>query len=68
MNNSAVTNTETFVRTTLAGEGTGHDWWHCVRVRNMAVKLAQEEGEENERYATKPRYFSLVTTSKDASG
>jgi uncharacterized protein len=39
-----ISNTESFVRTTLAGEGTGHDWWHCVRVRNTAVKLAQVEG------------------------
>jgi uncharacterized protein len=25
--------TEEFVRKTLEGEGTGHDWWHILRVR-----------------------------------
>ena len=35
--------TEAFVRDTLGKEGTGHDWWHCVRVRNTAVQLAKEE-------------------------
>jgi uncharacterized protein len=28
--------TENFVRKALAGEGTGHDWWHIERVRNNA--------------------------------
>lgn len=36
--------TEAFVRETLAGEASGHDWWHIVRVRNMARTLATEEG------------------------
>lgn len=36
--------TEAFVRETLAGEASGHDWWHIVRVRNMARTLAVEEG------------------------
>jgi len=38
-----ISTTESFVRTTLSGEGTGHDWWHCVRVRNTALTLAREE-------------------------
>ena len=38
-----VTNTEAFVRKTLEGEGTGHDWWHIHRVRNTALELAREE-------------------------
>lgn len=41
---SLISNTESFVRTTLSGEGTGHDWWHCARVRNTALGLAKEEG------------------------
>lgn len=36
--------TEDFVRSRLEGEGTGHDWDHIVRVRNLAVRLAQAEG------------------------
>lgn len=29
--------TEAFVEEQLAGEASGHDWWHIVRVRNMAL-------------------------------
>lgn len=36
--------TEAFVREILACEASGHDWWHIVRVRNMARTLATEEG------------------------
>ena len=36
--------TASFVKQKLAGEGTGHDWWHIVRVRNNAVKIGKEEG------------------------
>ena len=28
----------------LAGEGSGHDWWHIVRVWNMAKHIAKCEG------------------------
>ncbi|MBP9760362.1 MAG: hypothetical protein KBD24_03265 [Candidatus Pacebacteria bacterium] len=41
---SLTSSTETFVRTTLDKEGTGHDYWHSVRVRNTALVLAHEEG------------------------
>ncbi len=41
--------TEAFVRAKLEGEGTGHDWWHILRVRNLAVRLAKEEGVEDLR-------------------
>ena len=34
----------TYVEQKLSGEGSGHDWWHIVRVRNMAKKLALAEG------------------------
>lgn len=36
--------TETYVRERMEGEGTGHDWWHVHRVRNAALRLAEEEG------------------------
>lgn len=39
-----ISKTTSFVRERLEGEGTGHDWWHIERVRNNAVKIAQEEG------------------------
>jgi len=37
-------NTETFVKLELGEEATGHDWWHAVRVRNMALVIARDEG------------------------
>lgn len=36
--------TEAQVRAALAGEGTGHDWWHADRVRHLALRLGEEEG------------------------
>ena len=35
--------TEKYVREQLEGEGSGHDWWHIHRVRNMALSIAKEE-------------------------
>lgn len=32
------------VRKRLEGEGSGHDWWHIVRVWNMAKRLVAAEG------------------------
>ncbi|MDR9417784.1 HD domain-containing protein [Gracilimonas sp.] len=44
MNPSEIlTKTENYVRQKLEGEGTGHDWWHIHRVRNMALKIGKEE-------------------------
>lgn len=43
-NNSILTATETYVRSRLLGEATGHDWWHAVRVRNTAKALHIKEG------------------------
>ena len=37
----------TYVEQKLSGEGSGHDWWHIVRVRNMAKKLALAEGRDS---------------------
>lgn len=36
--------TEDFVQQRLAGESTGHDWWHAERVRHLARTLHQTEG------------------------
>ncbi|HEU5121238.1 MAG TPA: HD domain-containing protein [Candidatus Saccharimonadales bacterium] len=36
--------TEEFVKSRLSGEGTGHDWWHAVRVINIARKIHAIEG------------------------
>ncbi len=36
--------TENFVRNLFENEGTGHDWWHINRVRNVALKIAEKEG------------------------
>lgn len=35
---------EEYARVELAGDGGGHDWWHVHRVRNLAVRIAAEEG------------------------
>ena len=35
--------TEDFVRAFLEGEGSGHDWWHIERVRNMALFIHKKE-------------------------
>ncbi len=35
--------TEKFVQKTLAGDGSGHDWWHILRVRNNAMHIAKSE-------------------------
>lgn len=35
--------TEKYVKSTLEGEGTGHDWWHIYRVRNTALYIGEEE-------------------------
>ena len=34
----------TYVEQKLSGEGSGHDWWHIIRVQQMAEKLALAEG------------------------
>lgn len=33
-----------FVEQRTTGEGSGHDWWHIVRVQKMAQRLALVEG------------------------
>lgn len=38
-----IAQTEKYVQTLLMGEGTGHDWWHIHRVRNLALLIARNE-------------------------
>ena len=33
-----------YARSTLEGEGSGHDWWHIHRVRNLAKNISKSEG------------------------
>lgn len=39
-----VKKTEQFVKDRLLTEGTGHDWWHAVRVINIAKRIHATEG------------------------
>ncbi|HFI0446996.1 TPA: HD domain-containing protein [Streptococcus suis] len=39
-----VQNVAKYVEEKMTGEGSGHDWWHIVRVRNMAERIAEAEG------------------------
>lgn len=38
-----ISETEEMVRGRFESEGTGHDWWHIARVRDVAVRIAREE-------------------------
>ncbi len=33
-----------YVKKKMSGEKTGHDWWHCFRVLNLAEKISKKEG------------------------
>src|SRR3954463_9386214 len=39
-----VQRTTKHVRELLADEGSGHDWFHVERVRNVALRIARAEG------------------------
>jgi uncharacterized protein len=40
---SIIDKTCQFVEQKLAGEGSGHDWWHIYRVWNLAKNIANQE-------------------------
>ena len=42
-----VDKTEVYVRNLLESEGSGHDWWHIYRVKEMSLRLAREEGADS---------------------
>jgi len=35
---------EQFAKEQLQHDSSGHDWWHCHRVRQMALRIAKKEG------------------------
>ena len=39
-----IAETENHVKAIFENEGSGHDWWHIHRVRNLALKIAEIEG------------------------
>jgi uncharacterized protein len=39
-----ISETEEYVRKEMEGDGSGHDWWHIFRVRNLALKISESEG------------------------
>ena len=43
MTTSIISKTCEFVENKLAGDGSGHDWWHIFRVWTLAKKIAVEE-------------------------
>ena len=44
MNQEAVLKkTEEYIRNKFSGEGSGHDWWHIYRVRNIAIRITARE-------------------------
>ncbi len=36
--------TEEYVRKEFESDGSGHDWWHILRVKNTALRIAESEG------------------------
>lgn len=40
---TVIEETKSFVKNKLLGEGSGHDWWHIVRVYNNAIDIATHE-------------------------
>ena len=43
-NTEIVNKTKEYVKKKLEGEGSGHDWWHILRVYNNALGIAEKEG------------------------
>lgn len=42
--NQWLNQTERYIKNIFENEGTGYDWWHIHRVRNLALKIAETEG------------------------
>ncbi|MCA1760342.1 MAG: HD domain-containing protein [Bacteroidales bacterium] len=41
-----ISETEKYVIKEMETDGSGHDWWHIYRVRNLALKISELEGGE----------------------
>ncbi len=41
--NSVLRKAEAYLESKSRGESTGHDYWHAIRVRNMAMRIAAKE-------------------------
>ncbi len=41
---SIIDETRRHVESQLAGDGSGHDWWHCFRVWRLSQRIADAEG------------------------
>ena len=39
-----ISKTVNYIQAVFSGEGTGHDWWHIFRVKQLALKIAIKEG------------------------
>ena len=37
-----INETAEYVKQTMLGDATGHDWWHIYRVWQMAIRIGQE--------------------------
>lgn len=42
----AIAETEKYIQNYFEGEGSGHDWWHIHRVRNLALKISEKEASD----------------------
>jgi len=40
----ALFQTENYIKQHFEGEGSGHDWWHIFRVKEIALRIAAKEG------------------------
>jgi len=43
MHKEIISKTKNYVRQTLEGEGSGHDWWHIHRVWKNALTIGKKE-------------------------
>lgn len=41
--NQIINKTKEYAKNKLYGEGTGHDWWHILRVYNISMYIGKKE-------------------------
>ena len=71
MTSSIINKTCAFVENKLAGDGSGHDWWHIYRVWTIAKTIAAEEQADIQTVELAPCFttspignFMMVTIQK----